>query len=265
MPVSRKNRSMKKSSMRSKNVRTSNKTRKHLRKMRGGGVSDVEQVVDFIIYSDNKVLVSPNSNVVDGENNLALIGTFANASVLKEGTTKIYHSQKKSIEDAIKNKVNNTTGKGLVPLENLNAFLLLEKSLEDKMLITPIRKYLVMIKPVEGKKFRKVLDDKRLATDCKPTKGKTCAIFTQLFSVNVDNNLDARNLFLPKEPKDGKPLMFVDLKSKEAETIFKGHLRLLRNSKMFEVSENIEKMFENEPPTSDASNDMTFGFHDDDE
>jgi hypothetical protein len=230
MPVSRKHRSMKKSSKRSNNARTSKKTRKHMRKMRGGGVSDLEQVVDFIIYSGNNVLVSANSSVADPPKNLALIGTFATASVCKNGDVKINHSQKESIETAIQNKQTNDK-EGLVPLENLNAFLLLEKSLEDKMSITPIRKYLCTFKPVDGEKFRPVNNDKRLTSDCNAKKGNGCAIFTQLFSVQVDDTEEARNLFTMIPSKDGKLLQWINLDMQaDVDQIFSGHLTLLKES-----------------------------------
>lgn len=203
-----------------------------MKKMSGGALSDLEQVVDFIIYSGNKVLVSENINVADAPNNLALIGTFATASVYKNGDLKINHSQKESIENAIKNKQTNDE-EGLVPLENLNAFLLLEKSLEDKMSITPIRKYLCTFKPVDGKKFRPVKGDKRLTSDCKAIKGNGCAIFTQLFSVKVDDTEEARNLFTSITPKDGKPLMWLDTSMmQDFKKIFSGHQELLKNSGM---------------------------------
>jgi hypothetical protein len=217
MPVSRKHRSMKKSSKRSKNVRTSKKTRKHMRKMRGGGDlrAGVNQAVDFIIYSGDNVLVAKNPNVTPNVTNntpetFALVGTFASSG----GET---NKQRKNILEGIERYNTSANITHLVPLEKENALILLKKKLSEKGLSIDDSKLENLSE--SDNTFHAITEDKRLKDTTKGKDGKSCMpghnckIFTQLFNLEVaseDSDLFTNTNLIWK--KSDSPDIFSDHK-----------------------------------------------------
>jgi hypothetical protein len=248
MSVSRKNKSMKKSSRssrsskRSKNIRKNKKTRKHMRKMRGGGqpLNAIEQTVDFIIYcgdskDDFEVLVSPNENVVDvGEtNNLALIGTFATASLgFDSEGKKIPHLQSGDIKDGIKAAIDNDNVNLLTPLSTENALKLLLKDLKLKKVnitdeitdeITDIVSKLAPL-IINGISFQPMTGDVRMTKSkdtCTTYPDSPCNIQTQLFAIKVPE--DKKNLF------ENDQLRWMQF-NKGDNNMFSGHKKLITDS-----------------------------------
>ena len=236
MSVSRKSKKIlkksSKSSKRSKNIRNSKKSRKHMKKMRGGGELKVgvNQAVDFIISSNDEVLVCKNTGVTGNDNLFALLGTFASSSILENGE-KITNPHKEDINNGIVAYNNSQDESKLFKVEPPLAALLLQKDLTDKgfPITNDILNIINNMKPVtslDNKVFFNVIGDINLGIgDCKEPSNN-CSIKTQLFSIKVsknDKNLFATDKFVWKNYRDNK--------------LFKGHKELLR-----EVFQNIVKI-----------------------
>jgi hypothetical protein len=226
MPVSRKHRSMKKSSKRSKNARTSKKTRKHMRKMRGGAALElgVNQAVDFIIYSGNQVLVSKNTNVITNiGKDFALIGTFAASGSDETNKKNVKAGIAKYNENL---KINSATDGDLHKLEKDIALALLKKDLAKNMTVTPeIEEIIKNIEPVDDK-FYMVNDDKRLSEP--PCKPNICMMKTQLFKVEVPK--DKKYLFEHNKKitnKNTTKIIHMAWKPWDNSMIFPGHKAIL--------------------------------------
>ena len=222
MSVSRKNKSMKKSSKsskRSKNLKRNKKTRKNMKNMRGGGDLrwGVNQTVDFVIYCDKEVLVSKNLNVTNNTNtNFALLGTFASSG---EGNL-----QKILITDGITNYNKSQNLDYLVPLEQKNALMLLNKKLKEKGVIIndSIINDSIFNSLQVNNTFHEITGDKRLKdTEIKNGKscmpGNNCKIFTQLVYLKVEP--DNKGLFTNDE---------LTWKNYDSEDIFPDHKYLLK-------------------------------------
>lgn len=211
-----------------------------MKKMRGGVLKPLEQTVDYIIYcgdspTEFEVLLTPNTTVAGTTNNLALIGTFATASVYKlSKDDKIYHSQYNIIDSGIKS--NDPTK--LIPLTKDNAFLLLQKDLQEKISITEdVKNILLNIQPINMNEitFHDVMDDIRLK-DMKECPTQNCNIKTQLFKIKVP--MDKKELFKTTKP-DKLPLEWtkfvfnndIDNNLKNT-TIFSGHRMLINQAQM---------------------------------
>ena len=186
-----------KSSRRSKNIRHSKKTRKHMRKMRGGKLDLLNQRVDFILYCGNsednfEILVSPNSEVANPPKNLALIGTFAtDPIVVDDKGANIFHDQYEDITKGIAEVIKSNDQTKLVPLTKENALLFLLKDLKLKGLniTNDIKKLLEKLTPViiRGYKFRYMFDDIRMSNpkECTTLPIQHCNIKTQLFKIKI--------------------------------------------------------------------------------
>jgi hypothetical protein len=224
MSVSRKSKkNMKKSSKRSKNIRNSKKTRKNMKKMRGGGKLNkgVNQAVDFIISSDNEVLVCKNTGVTGNDNLYALLGTFASSSILKDGV-KTTNPNKKDIDDGILEYNKSQDESKLFKVEPPLAALLLQKDLTDKKFpideaILNIINTMKPVKSLDDKYFFNVSGDINLKLGDCAEPNANCVIKTQLFSIKVskyDKHLFETDNFVWKRYNDN--------------SLFEGHKELLR-------------------------------------